>query len=173
MRTQIVKSYPGFVHVLAVCFLVLLSVTAYSAPASKDAKKAEIKRSTTNSEVVIPLSVFVVPQTPKDGKDPFFPASTRPYVNLQPIVKGQKPQVIEVPLTLTGIIPLKLAMVNGRTFSEGEEGEVVVNGTRKKIRCVKVKQECAIVELLPEGERRELKMRFGAQIHKRPGCIFG
>ena len=53
-------------------------------------------------------------------------------------------------------------MVNGRTFSEGEEGEVMVNGTRKKIRCLKVKVESAVVELLPEGERRELKMRFGA-----------
>ena len=167
------KSYPGFAHLAAMCLLALPCLNTYSAPAAKDAKKSDAKRSSTPSEVVIPLSVFVVPQTPKDGKDPFFPASTRPYVNLQPIVKGQKPQVIEVPLTLTGIIPSKLAMVNGRTFSEGEEGEVVVNGTRKKIRCVKVKQESAIVELLPEGERRELKMRFGAQIHARHICIFG
>ena len=162
MSTQIMKSSPGCVHTLAVCGLALLSITTYSAPPSKDAKKPEVKRSATTGEVVIPLSVFVVPATPKDGKDPFFPASTRPYVNLQPIVKGQKPQVIEVPLILTGITPsLKLGMVNGKTFSEGEEGDVVVNGVRKKIRCLKVKEESIIIELLPEGERRELKMRFG------------
>jgi hypothetical protein len=160
MNNRKMKSCRGSVHISMGCIIALLSLTAFSAP-PKDTKKTTIKPSTTNSAPVIALSVFVMPTGPKDGKDPFFPSSIRAYGTLQP-KKGEKAPMIEVPLTLTGIIPLKLAMVNGRTFSEGEEGEVIVNGTRKKIRCLKVKVESAIVELLPEGERRELKMRFGA-----------
>ena len=150
------------------CVLVaLVSIPIQSAPGAKDeAKKPASKPSSAGStapEPHIPLSVFVVPSDAKAGKDPFLPTSLRPYGSSQP--KGSKPAVIDYSyLILNGIIPSKkLAMVNGRTFSEGEEGEVVVNGVRKKIRCLKVNEESVLVELLPEGERRTLKMRFSAQ----------
>jgi hypothetical protein len=159
------KSYCGFTSVGVGALTMLLSLAAHPAPpAEKTPKKpADAKQTLSAQETAVPTSVFVVPADPKEGKDPFFPASMRIFASQQPVVpKGQKAPVIEIPLTLTGIIPLKLAMVNGRTFEPGEEGEVVANGVRKKIRCLKVKTESAIVELLPEGERRELKLRFGA-----------
>jgi hypothetical protein len=155
------KSCPVFVHISIGCIIGFLSLNVYSGP-SKDAKKVGIKPATTNSAPVIPLSVFVMPTGPKDGKDPFFPSSIRAYGTLQP-KKGEKAPAIEFPLILSGITPsLKLVIVSGKTFFEGEEGDLVINGVRKRIRCLKVKEESAIVELLPEGERRELKMRFGA-----------
>jgi len=154
------KSYLQF---RLACLIAVVAGSVHSAPPTKDVKKVDFKKSITASEPVIPQSVFAMPATPKDGRDPFFPASTRPYYGTTKApVSPNKPQVIELPLVLTGIIPNKLAMVCGRTFSEGEEGEIVVSGTRKKIRCLKVKDESAVIELLPEGERRELKMRFGA-----------
>ena len=52
-------------------------------------------------------------------------------------------------------------MINGRTFSEGEEGDVNTNSGKKRVRCLKIKEDSAIVELLPEGERQELKLRRG------------
>ena len=165
MKIAIMKSYCGFTFVWVGAWTTLLSLAVQSAPpAEKTPKKpADSKQASASQEPVIPTSVFVLPANPKEGKDPFFPTSMRIFASQQPVVpKGQKAPVIEIPLTLTGIIPLKLAMVNGRTFEQGEEGEVVANGVRKKIRCLKVKTESAIVELLPEGERRELKLRFGA-----------
>ena len=165
MRFANRKIYPGMACAFLCALGTFVSPAAYSAPPAKDAaKKAGSKAQATvavpAAHVEIPLSVFVMPTEPKQGKDPFFPTSVRPYVSLQP--KNAKPAVIDVSLTLNGITPGKLVMVNGRSFSEGEEGEVVVNGVRKKLRCIKIKDESAIVELLPEGERRELKMRFSA-----------
>jgi len=159
------KSYPGLACAFLCALATLISPIVYSAPPAKDvAKKAGSKPPASAgvavAHVEIPLSAFVMPADPKQGKDPFFPNSVRPYVSLQP--KPLKPAVIDVSLTLNGITPGKLVMVNGRSFSEGEEGEVVVNGVRKKLRCIKIKDESAIVELLPEGERRELKMRFSS-----------
>ena len=159
------KSYSGFACVCVCAVTVLFSIAAPSAPPPKEALKKPDSKPAATPDVAIPLSVFVLPATPSEGRDPFFPKSTRPYASQQPQQpqKGVKPPVVEFPLTLNGITPAsKLAMVNGRTFSEGEEGDVVVNGVRKRIRCLKVKDESAIIELLPEGERRELKMRLGA-----------
>src|SRR5262245_31868393 len=153
------KSYFGFAYVCVCTATVLFSTSATAAPPAKDASK----KTDSKPEALVPLASFVIPGGPQDGRDPFFPASTRPFVNQQPQPqKGTNPQPTVSPLNLTlnGIIPgSKLAMVNGRTFAEGEEGDVVVNGLRKRIRCLKVKDESAIIELLPEGERRELKMR--------------
>jgi hypothetical protein len=158
MNIAIMKSYSGFTFVW-ICALAAPFACALAAPEKQSAKKT----ASTNAEPVIPTSVFMIPARKEEGRDPFFPTSTRLFASQQPPVqKGQKPLPVEIPLTLTGIIPLKLAMVNGRTFEPGEEGEVVANGVRKKIRCLKVTSESAIVELLPEGERRELKLRFGA-----------
>jgi hypothetical protein len=154
------KSYSGFALVW-ICALAAPLTTLLAAPPEKPAAKKTT--SLTNAEPVIPSSVFVIPSRKEDGRDPFFPQSTRLFASQQPVVPTEKnAKPIEVPLTLTGIIPLKLAMVNGRTFEQGEEGEVNANGVRKKIRCIKITSESAIVELLPEGERRELKLRFGA-----------
>ena len=161
------KSYSSLASIFISALIALFSPAAQSAPPTKDSgKKPGGKPPSTSdltaSEFRIPQSVFVLPADKKAGRDPFFPNSTRPYGS-KPKEGPGKPEVIEVTLTLTGIIPFKLAMVNGRTFSEGEEGEVVVNGVRKKIRCLKIQGESVTVELLPEGRSQDLKMRFGSQ----------
>ena len=159
MNIAIIKNYSGFAFVW-ICVLAAPLTSALAAPPEK--QPAKKTASATNAEPVIPTSVFVIPTRKEEGRDPFFPTSTRLFVSQQPVVPNGKPPPVEFPLTLTGIIPQKLAMVNGRTFEPGEEGEVVANGVRKKIRCLKINSESAIVELLPEGEHRELKLRFGA-----------
>jgi hypothetical protein len=161
------KSYSSLACFLGAC-MALVTPVVQSAPPVKDAPKKPGSKPASASditvtEVTIPQSVFVLPADPKAGKDPFFPASIRPFAGSAVASKGKTPEYVDVPLTLNGITPAKkLAMVNGRTFLEGEEGEVVANGVRKKIRCLKVTEESVLVELLPEGLRRELKMRFGS-----------
>ena len=137
--------------------LAVETLPAAPAPGGAAAAQKSAPASKPRAEVKIPVSIFVWPHNPSEGKDPFFPQSKHPYD--QPEI--QKPLTnAPVVLTLTGI-SRGLVMINGRTFSEGEEGDVNTNSGKKRVRCLKIKEEAgsAIVELLPEGERQELKMR--------------
>jgi len=149
-------------------FLLLMGLGSYlavqtiiAAPASKDSATTQKRGPNTSmAEPEIPASVFVLPADPKDGKDPFFPTSKRPYVRAMPHTTNA-PAIQPVKLILNGI-SRKLAMINGRTFSEGEEGDVNTDGGRRHIRCIKIKEESVTVETLENGaaiDRQELKLR--------------
>ena len=161
MAADLMKKYFGFAMVF-VCLLLAPGGQTAPAPATPATKKAAVKTPSDAGSAVaepqIPLSVFVVPKDPTQGKDPFFPASSRPYGPGKQM-QTNKTAVVEVTLILNGFIPPNLVMVNGRTFAEGEEGDVVVSGVRKRIRCIKIKEDSALIELLPEGQRQELRLR--------------
>jgi len=140
------------------CWLAAATLPAAPAPGGGAAPKSAPAAS-PRAEVKIPVSIFVWPSGPSEGRDPFFPNSRHPYA--EPAIK-QPLTNAPVILILNGI-SRGLAMINGRTFSEGEEGDVNTNSGKKRVRCLKIKEEAgsAIVELLPEGERQELKLRGG------------
>jgi hypothetical protein len=165
MKTAMMKSDTSFAYICVCSVVALWTMVAHAAPPEATKKAADSKQASATTESVTP-SVFVLPASSKDGRDPFFPKSERPFASQKPVTpQGTKPVPVDLPMTLNGIIPqgqVKLAMIEGRTFAEGEEGDVRVNGVKKRIRCLKVKDESAIIELLPEGERRELKMRWSA-----------
>jgi hypothetical protein len=116
--------------------------------------------STAASEPVsIPQSVFTIPATLKEGRDPFFPNS-----------KPEMPAIVPKPgmdwdaatFVLNGITspPRRTAMINGRTFEVGEEGEVrLPSGSKVLIKCVEIGNSTAAI--MVGGQRRELKMREG------------
>ena len=84
----------------------------------------------------------------------------RPYVQTT-VHMTNAPSSLPAKLTLTGLSK-KLAMVNGRTFAEGEEGDVNTDNGRKHIRCLKIKEDSAMIEILENGtavDRQELKIR--------------
>lgn len=152
---------PLVASVLAVALslppLCALAADSSRNTASKPAQKANAKTDAASpAEPEIPESVFVAPNNPKEGKDPFFPGSTYPYA--QPVARPQRTNSAPATLTLTGFSK-KLVMVNGRPLAEGEEADVPTNAGRKHIRCVKIKEDSAIIEVLPEGERQELKAK--------------
>ena len=105
-----------------------------------------------------PQSVFVIPASPTDGRNPFFPSS-KPQA---PVV-AQKAAVIETgSFVLNGITspPKRTAMINGRTFEVGEAGEVKFqNGARVLITCLEIRDDTAIIKV--GDQRRELRMRAG------------
>jgi hypothetical protein len=112
----------------------------------------------------IPQSVFSIPVTPQEGKDPFFPRSMRIFTdptavvrtNSQPVVAA----VVAVELKLSGISGTadhRLAIINNRTFDVGEEGEVVSNVGRVRIICKDIKADS--VRVLVRGEERLLRLR--------------
>jgi len=111
----------------------------------------------------IPKSVFVVPRSPKEGCDPFFPHSTRfagPTVANPKTRTNQPPAVVE--LTLKGISGTRerpLAIINNQTFAAGEENDVVTGTRRVRVRCVQINAEAETVIIEIGNERRELRLR--------------
>ncbi len=111
--------------------------------------------------VEIPKSVFVIPATPKEGRNPFFPQSAQPLPELD---KSQKNRPFEPGwFTLNGITPngpKRTCMINSRTFEAGESGEVKLpSGARILIKCEEIRNDSVVI--IVNGERRELRMRFG------------
>jgi hypothetical protein len=114
-------------------------------------------------EPEIPQSLFTIPTSSKEGKDPFFPASARPYTSGTPARTNAPvkpgPAVDFVLNGISGSADKPLAMINGRTFGNNEEGDIPSSSGRVHIRCVEIKADSAIIEF--RGERRELKLRKG------------
>jgi len=129
-----------------------------AAPAKTDNRPKMSAGSVSNSaEPDVPLSQFVLPANPKAGRDPFFPGSMHPYASKP---STNKPVAAEVTLTLNGITPGKFVMINGRTFSEGEEGDIkTTGGGSAHVRCLKIKEDSAIIQV--DGVQRELRLRQG------------
>src|SRR5262249_14759260 len=149
---------PTLLTVLGCC---LVAQSLFAAPGQKEGAAQKKATNVLVAEPEVPASVFVIPTEPKEGKDPFFPMSRRPYVRTMAHTMTNAPTQ-SVKLLLNGI-SRKLAMINGRTFSEGEEGDVNTDSGRRHIRCVKIREESAIVDILENGtaiDRQELKLRI-------------
>lgn len=135
------------------------SGTAKSTTPSKNSgSKSNQAAVAAPAEPEIPQSAFLMPAGPKEGKDPFYPTSSHCYTLP---TTGITTKAKETPVTLTanGIVPFKLIMICGKTFSAGEEGDVRVGSERRHLRCIRVKEDSAIIEV--NGDRQEVKMRQG------------
>jgi hypothetical protein len=152
------KTYAKNIYLLPL--LTLLSGIGAGRAAEKPAAQTEPTAVVASAEpsTLAPQSVFEIPATPKDGRNPFFPRSK----SEAPVV-AQKAAVVEsVSFVLNGITspPKRTAMINGRTFEVGETGEVKFsNGMRISIRCLEIRDDAAII--LVADQRRELRMRAG------------
>lgn len=116
--------------------------------------------------VVIPRSVFEIPKTPQEGRDPFFPESTRPFGT--PAVARTNAPAGTVEFRLRGLALGDKALATLSTvgpsprtveLAAGEEKEVVLPTGRVKVRCLEIRADSVIVEV--GGTRRELHLRAG------------
>jgi hypothetical protein len=99
-------------------------------------------------------SVFVLPTNPKEGRDPFFPSSTRPYedaASKNPVAGDLTALVLK---GFSGTPDHRLAIINNHTFGVGDEGDVLTPHSRIHIRCVEIKTNSVVVE--SGGQRHEL-----------------
>ena len=145
--------------------LTLTTRAAQTPPAPADKAKA-----TTNAapaELELPKSVFIIPATSEEGKDPFFPLSTRlhpPPPVVTPTTTNVAPAVVQlVQLDLKGISGAanhRLAIINNQTFEVGEEGEVAVNPGRVRVVCKEIKDDSVLVFV--NGQARTLHLRPGS-----------
>jgi hypothetical protein len=118
---------------------------------------------TTPAPTEIPRSVFVVPRSPKEGRDPFFPQSTRfsgTTVTDPKTRTNQPPVVLELALKgISGTRERPLAIINNQTFAAGEENEVITGTRRVRIRCIAINAEAETVIIEFGNERRELRLK--------------
>lgn len=109
--------------------------------------------------VEIPQSVFTIPSNPREGRNPFFPQSI-PAVPVPTPRPGSPPDFSSFVLNGITSPPKRTAMINGRTFEAGEEGEVkLASGGKAMIKCEEIRSDSAVI--LVNGQRRELRLRFG------------
>jgi len=145
----------------------LLGLTFTARAAQTPPAAAAQAKPTTNAapaELEPPKSVFVIPATSEEGKDPFFPLSTRlrpapPVVT--PATTNVAPAVVQLDLKgISGAVDRRFAIINNRTFEVGEEGEVAVNSGRVRVVCKEIKDDS--VRVLVNGQERTLRLRPGS-----------
>jgi len=109
-----------------------------------------------SGEAVFPKSEF----DERAGKDPFFP-----YRVLVPVIKKPTDPIPSDAgrfLVLNGVLGTAnrpLATINSRPFEAGEEGEVPTAAGKLKIRCLEIRKDLVIIEIMNSGERKELRLR--------------
>jgi len=91
-------------------------------------------------------SVFILPSNPKEGRDPFFPDSDRPYE----IAAAANPQagktISLVVKVFSGPLNHRLAIINNHTFGVGDEGSVITPSGRIRLRCIEIKTNSVVIE---------------------------
>lgn len=148
-------------------FAILLLCTTVASPnaqpqSSTNAKAAATSTNESPKEAPVPKSVFVMPKDKLQGIDPFFPRSTYPYTGpVVPIIIPTNPEPVRVEVELklkaiSGLPEHRLALINNHTFEAGEEGEIITNKGRMRIRCLEIHQDSAVVQV--GAERRELRL---------------
>jgi len=135
---------------LAVLFAAVLPVMAAPLVQTNETQVS----ATTNLTQVAPRSVFNPPSVPKEGCDPFFPTSVRPYASA---VITNAPTADFSSLLIQGISGTpdhRLAIINKVTFAAGDEAEVFSSQGRIRIRCIVVTDNSAVIEAA--GQRQIL-----------------
>ena len=99
-----------------------------------------------------PESVFVQPENPHEGRDPFYPESTRPYVTA--VAAHAAPAATLIIRGFSGTADDRTVIINNHSFAAGDEGDVTTPDGRVHIHCLVIKDHSVIIEA--DHQRREL-----------------
>src|SRR5579862_4613042 len=109
---------------------------------------------TQPDKVEPPHSVFTIPADSKEGRDPFFLDSDRPYA----AVAAANPRVADVTSLVlkgfSGSLNQRLVIINNHTFAAGDEGDVITSVGRIHLTCIEIKTNSVVIEV--GGQRHEL-----------------
>jgi hypothetical protein len=91
-------------------------------------------------------SVFVLPDSPKEGRDPFFPNSIRPYRDRP--TPGGAAELSELKLQgITRSHGNKFVIINDETFAVGDDADVKTpTGNKIHVLCLQIKDDSAVIE---------------------------
>jgi|SRR5579862_7273185 len=99
-------------------------------------------------------SIFILPTNPREGRDPFFPDSTRPYKFAATANPGAADVTSLVIKGFSGSMDHRFVIINNHTFAAGDEGDVVTHGGRIHLSCIEIKTNSVVIEV--GGQRHEL-----------------
>ena len=111
---------------------------------------------------VPPKSVFVLPSRPQEGRDPFFPNSTRPYDEARVLNHIAAPAVTDLKVQTILVNPSgkAFAVLNDQTFAAGDEGDVITDsGRRIHVRCLEINPAKGAVTVESGGVQVTLNYR--------------
>lgn len=100
-------------------------------------------------------SVFAMPASVRDGRDPFFPESARPYED----AVASKRTVDSTAFSVKGLSVEhghSMVIINNHTFAVGDEGDVMTATGRVHIRLAEIRTGVVVIEV--NGSRRELSV---------------
>jgi hypothetical protein len=104
----------------------------------------------------ISQSIFTFPENQKQGRDPFFPNSQRPY---QEVNADHNPGAQITSLRMGGVSGTpnhRFVIINNHTFAEGDDVEVTTPQGKVLVHCVEITDHSCVVEA--NGQRVELTM---------------
>ena len=97
------------------------------------------------------LSVFEIPISVRDGRDPFFPESTRTSDAAAAAAAASTIHTADVTsvkvLGISGTPGHLLAILNNHTFAVGEDGDVTTDSGRLHLRCIDIQHDTVTVEV--------------------------
>jgi hypothetical protein len=120
---------------------------------------ASVQAAEPASPETAPKSTFVMPNSPKDGRDPFFPNSMRPYESNPDAKKVDNSMLhtLRVGSIMNAGGGRLLAIINNHAFAPGDEGTVINdNGQRINIRCLEIDPKANTVTIESNGARATL-----------------
>ena len=131
----------------------LLATPAPAAPATTNAAAAK-SATTAKSIPAPPRAIFTQPASNRDGHDPFYPESVRPFE----AAAASIPRTVELTtLVVKGFSIVRgrpMVIINNHSFMVGDEGDVIGAGGRAHLRCVEIRSDTVVVEV--NGARHEI-----------------
>ncbi|MBE0543573.1 MAG: hypothetical protein IH623_19685 [Verrucomicrobia bacterium] len=141
------------------------ATAAQSKAAAKKEKTGKPDPAAVESTAVmaeLPRSEFKMPAAPADGKDPFFPKSTRVYgeVKVTPSVTPTPKTAPVVDLVLSGYSGGEnpIVTINNVNFGVGDNLEVVSGKERVRVVCLEINVLAGTAVVEANGVRRILRL---------------
>lgn len=103
----------------------------------------------TNTVTGVHRSIFILPTSSKDGRDPFFPNSTR-TVEIAPTAANNNKEAEITSLKCPGVSGTPdrmLAIINNHSFAVGDEGDVTTSTGKIHLRCLEILSDVVVVEV--------------------------
>ena len=128
--------------------LLILSATALAVIAAPVAQADKTDKAKTTR------SIFILPSNSREGCDPFFPKSNRPY-EMAAAANTRTGNITSLVLKgFSGSQNHRLVIINNHTFAAGDTGDVITSDGRVHLRCIEIKTNSAVIEV--GGQRYEL-----------------
>lgn len=145
-QKQISKAWPPFLQCILVATVLPVMAGNTTKTTKPDAEPAVLQR-----------SIFNQPILPKDGRDPFFPMSMRPYASAVVSNAATKDLSSLAIRGKSGTEDRPLIIINDVTFAVGDERDVITPQGRIHIHCLEIIGDLAVIEA--NGQRHQLRFQ--------------